>query len=74
VFSLCDSQLAGGAIQSLMMEDLFAKELGALRARFLDRHLREITGTQAPEIEIDGDHLINFSSNDSRSRKRSAIT
>jgi 8-amino-7-oxononanoate synthase len=52
------------AIQSLVMEDLFAKQLEALRALALDRHLREITGTQGPEVEIDGRRLINFSSND----------
>jgi 8-amino-7-oxononanoate synthase len=46
------------------MEDLFAEELEALRARSLDRHLREITGAQGPEIEINGHRLINFSSND----------
>ena len=46
------------------MEDLFAKELEALRARSLDRHLREITGAQGPEVEIGGRCLINFSSND----------
>jgi 8-amino-7-oxononanoate synthase len=52
------------AIQSLVMEDLFAKDLEALRARALDRHLREITGAQGPSIEIGGRRLINFSSND----------
>jgi 8-amino-7-oxononanoate synthase len=46
------------------MEDPFAKNLEALRARSLDRHLREITGAQGPEIEIGGRRLINFSSND----------
>jgi len=46
------------------MEDLFAKKLEALRARSFDRHLREITGAQGPEVEIDGRCLINFSSND----------
>ena len=46
------------------MEDLFAKDLEALRARSLDRHLREITGAQGPEVEIGGRRLINFSSND----------
>jgi 8-amino-7-oxononanoate synthase len=46
------------------MEDLFAKDLEALRERALDRHLREITGAQGPEVEIDGRRLINFSSND----------
>src|SRR6266508_1648519 len=46
------------------MEELFAKDLAALRARSLDRHLREITGAQGPEVEIGGRRLINFSSND----------
>jgi 8-amino-7-oxononanoate synthase len=46
------------------MEELFAKDLEALRARSLDRHLREITGAQGPEVEIGGRRLINFSSND----------
>jgi 8-amino-7-oxononanoate synthase len=47
-----------------MMEDLFAEDLEALRARSLDRHLREITGAQGSEVEIGGRRLINFSSND----------
>jgi 7-keto-8-aminopelargonate synthetase-like enzyme len=55
--------LPGGAIQSLVMENLFAKGLESLRARFLDRHLREIASVQEPEIEISGRRLINFSSN-----------
>jgi 8-amino-7-oxononanoate synthase len=46
------------------MEDLFADELEALRARSLDRHLREISSAQGSEIEIAGRRLINFSSND----------
>ena len=46
------------------MEDLFAQDLEALRARSLDRHLREISGPQGPEVEIGGRRLINFSSND----------
>ena len=46
------------------MEELFAKDLEALRARSLDRHLREITGAQGPEVEIGGRRLINFTSND----------
>jgi len=46
------------------MEDLFARNMEALRARSLDRHLREITGAQGPEVEIGGRRLINFSSND----------
>jgi 8-amino-7-oxononanoate synthase len=46
------------------MEDLFADELEALRARSLDRHLREITGSQGPEVKFGGRRFINFSSND----------
>ena len=47
------------------MKDLFEKDMEALRARSLDRHLREITSAQGPEVEIgDRRSLINFSSND----------
>jgi len=46
------------------MEDLFREDLEALRARSLDRHLREITGPQGAEVEIGDRRLINFSSND----------
>jgi len=46
------------------MQDLFAEELEELRAHSLDRHLREITIAQGPEVEIGGRRLINFSSND----------
>src|SRR5256885_8171586 len=46
------------------MRDLFAEQLEALRARSLDRHLREISSAQGPEIEVAGRRLINFSSND----------
>ena len=46
------------------MQDLFAEELEALRARSLDRHLREITVAHGPEVEIGGRRLVNFSSND----------
>jgi 7-keto-8-aminopelargonate synthetase-like enzyme len=46
------------------MENLFAEQLEALRARSLDRHLREISSAQGPEIEIAGRRFINFSSND----------
>jgi 8-amino-7-oxononanoate synthase len=46
------------------MRDLFTEELEALRARTLDRHLREISSAQGPEIEIAGRRFINFSSND----------
>jgi 8-amino-7-oxononanoate synthase len=56
--------LAGVAIQLFVMQDLFAEELEELRAHSLDRHLREITIAQGPEVEIGGRRLINFSSND----------
>jgi 8-amino-7-oxononanoate synthase len=46
------------------MEDLFAKQLQALRAASLDRHLREISSSQGTEIEIAGRRVVNFSSND----------
>jgi len=46
------------------MQDLFAEQLKALRAASLDRHLREISSSQGPEIEIDGQRFVNFSSND----------
>jgi len=63
-FSFYDFQLVHVAIQSLVMEDLFAEDLKGLRARSLDRHLREITVAQGPEVEIGGRRLVNFSSND----------
>jgi 8-amino-7-oxononanoate synthase len=50
--------------RKMAMQDLFAEDLEALRARSLDRHLREITVAQGPEVEIGGRRLINFSSND----------
>jgi 8-amino-7-oxononanoate synthase len=46
------------------VRDFFQEQLEALRARSLDRHLREISGAQGPAIEISGRRLINFSSND----------
>ncbi len=46
------------------MQDLFAEQLKALRARSLDRHLSEIGTAQGPEIEIPGRKLLNLSSND----------
>ena len=46
------------------MQDLFVEQLKALRAASLDRHLREISSAQGPEIEIDGRRFVNFSSND----------
>ena len=64
LFHFYDFQLVHVAIQSLVMEDLFSEELEALRARSLDRHLREISSAQGPEVEIAGQRFINFSSND----------
>jgi len=52
------------AIQSFAVEDLFKEQLKALRAASLDRHLREISSSQGPEIEIVGRRFVNFSSND----------
>ena len=46
------------------MRSLFEAELQALRAHSLERHLREISSAQGPEIEIGSRRLINFSSND----------
>jgi 8-amino-7-oxononanoate synthase len=46
------------------MRDHFAEELEALRQRALDRHLREVSSGQGPEVEIAGRRFINFSSND----------
>jgi 8-amino-7-oxononanoate synthase len=51
------------------MQDLFANQLNALRAASLDRKLREVSGSQGPEITVVGDDgrtqlLVNFSSND----------
>lgn len=46
------------------MSDIFARQLDALRARSLDRHLREISSPQGPIVELAGIRLINFSSND----------
>src|SRR5438046_9053516 len=46
------------------MRELFQEQLQALRARSLERKLREIGSAQGPEIEIAGRRLINFSSND----------
>ena len=51
-------------IQLSVMQEPFAEQLQALRARSLDRHLREISSAQGPEVEIAGRRFINFSSND----------
>jgi 8-amino-7-oxononanoate synthase len=46
------------------MSDLFAEQLQALRARSLDRHLREIGSAQGAIVDLVGQRLVNFSSND----------
>src|SRR5713101_4330254 len=46
------------------MADIFAGQLEALRARALDRHLREIGSAQGSIVDLVGKRLINFSSND----------
>jgi len=46
------------------MSDIFARQLEALRARLLDRHLREISSPSGAIVDLDGKRLINFSSND----------
>ena len=51
-------------IQSFVMQELFAEQLEALRARSLDRHLREISSAQGSEVATAGRRVINFSSND----------
>jgi 8-amino-7-oxononanoate synthase len=46
------------------MNDWFAEQLKELRERSLDRSLREISSAQGPVIQLAGQRLINFSSND----------
>jgi 8-amino-7-oxononanoate synthase len=46
------------------MGELFQEQLEALRARSLERKVREISSAQGPEVQIAGRRLINFSSND----------
>src|SRR5438132_6012478 len=46
------------------MRELFQEQLQALRARSLERRLREISSVQGPEVQIAGRRVINFSSND----------
>jgi 8-amino-7-oxononanoate synthase len=46
------------------MSDLFHDQLQALRAQSLHRKLREIGSAQGPQVQIVGQQLINFSSND----------
>jgi 8-amino-7-oxononanoate synthase len=61
------------------MRELFQEQMQALRARSLERKLREIGSAQGPEVQIAGRRLINFSSNDylglaNDSRLRAAAT
>jgi 8-amino-7-oxononanoate synthase len=46
------------------MGDLFAEQLQLLRARSLHRKLREIGSAQGSIVDLVGQRLINFSSND----------
>src|SRR6266403_1356206 len=46
------------------MRELFQEQLQTLRARSLERKLREIGSAQGTEVQIAGRRLINFSSND----------
>src|SRR5436309_3525599 len=46
------------------MQEPFRDELDRLRARSLLRRLREIGSAQGPSVELVGQHLVNFSSND----------
>src|SRR5207302_615415 len=46
------------------MSDIYARQLEALRACALDRHLREISSPSGAIVDLDGKRLINFSSND----------
>ena len=51
-------------MSQLQERDSFQEQLEVLRARSLDRHLREISSAQGAEIEVAGRQLINLSSND----------
>ena len=54
-----------GALESIgRMSDIYARQLEALRARSLDRHLREISSLSGAIVDFDGKRLINFPSND----------
>ena len=46
------------------MQEPFRDELDQLRARSLLRRTREIGSAQGPNVELVGQHLVNFSSND----------
>src|SRR5437016_12292872 len=54
-----------GALESVGgMSDIFARQLPILRARSLNRHLREISSPSGAIVDLEGKRLINFSSND----------
>src|SRR5438067_13797608 len=54
-----------GALESIgRMSDIYARQLKALRARSLNRHLREISSPSGAIADLEGKRLINFSSND----------
>jgi 8-amino-7-oxononanoate synthase len=46
------------------MSNLFGEQLETLRARSLHRQLREVETAQGAKVDIAGQHLANFSSND----------
>lgn len=46
------------------MHEPFREELNQLRARSLLRQLREVGSAQGPSIDLVGEHLVNFASND----------
>ncbi len=46
------------------VSDLFQEQLQALRARSLHRRVREIGSAQGAEVQVVGQTLVNFSSND----------
>lgn len=46
------------------MSDLFLQQLHELRSQSLFRKLREIGTAQSPEVQVVGERLVNFSSND----------
>ena len=52
------------ALAVYRMEEPFQDELEQLRARSLLRRLREIASAQGPSVDLVGQYLVNFSSND----------
>ena len=49
---------------AIAMDEPFRQELDQLRARSLLRRLREVGSPQGPNVELVGQRLVNFSSND----------